>query len=57
MKVLRNVLGACAITMIFSGSTFAGIMHTGCHANVALDSTSLTFEVALNVALGLIALI
>jgi hypothetical protein len=56
MKVLRNVLGACAITMIFSGSTFAGIMHTGCQSNVAVNSPSLTLEVALNVVLGLIAL-
>ena len=57
MKVLRNVLGACAITMIFSGSTFAGIMHTGCQSNVTVDSTALTLEVALYVVQGLIALI
>ena len=57
MKVLRNVLGACAITMAFSGSTFAGIMHTGCQSHVAVNSTSLTLEVAVNVALSLVALI
>ena len=57
MKVLRNVLGACAITMIFSGSTFAGIMHTGCQSNVTVNSTSLTLEVAVNVVLNLVALI
>ena len=56
MKVLRNVLGACAITMIFSGSTFAGIMHTGCQSNVAVNSASLTLEVAVNVVLNLVAL-
>jgi len=43
--------------MICSGSTFAGIMHTGCQSNVAVNSTSLTLEVTLNVVLGLIALL
>ena len=57
MKVLRNVLGACTITMIFSVSTFAGIMHTGCQSNVAVNSTSLTLGVAVNVVLNLVALI
>ena len=57
MKVLRNVLAVCAVTLIFSGSTFAGIMHTGCQSNVTVDSTVLTLEVALYVVQGLIALI
>ena len=57
MKVLRNVLGTCAITLLFSGSTFAGIMHTGCKANVAGDSTSLALDVVLNVVQVLNALI
>lgn len=57
MKVLRNVLGACAITLMFSGSTFAGIMHTGCQSNVAGDSTGLTLDLALNAVQVLIALI
>jgi len=56
MKVLRNVLGACAITLTFSGSTFAGIMHTGCQSNVSVDSTALTLEVALYAVQVLIAL-
>ena len=57
MKVLRNVLGACAITLMSSGSTFAGIMHTGCQSNVAVDSTGLTLSLALNAVQVLIALI
>jgi hypothetical protein len=57
MKVLRNILGTCAITLVFSGSTFAGIMHTGCQSNVAVDSTALAPELALNLVQLFIALI
>jgi len=57
MKVLRNALGAFAITLMFSGSTFAGIMHTGCQSNVAVDSTGLTLNLALDAVQILIALI
>ena len=54
MKALRNALGVCVVTLTFSGSAFAGVMHTGCKLN---NSTALALEAALNVVQSIIALL
>ena len=54
MKVLRNVLGICVVTLTFSSTTSAGIMQTGCHASSAGYSTGLLYQVVLNVVQSII---
>lgn len=54
MKVLRNVLGICVVTLTFSSTASAGIMQTGCHASSAGYSTGLLYQVVLNVVQSII---
>lgn len=57
MKALRNVLGVCVVTLSFSGSAFAGVMHTGCKLNGSGHSTALALEAALDVVQSIFALL